>query len=154
MQETSISSSSQLEYSLRAYTDQDLPFIFNSFLKSYRQSPLNLCIPNKVYYEEYHRVLEKILSNQTTGVVIACSESDPGEIFGWLMASITENGPTLIFVYVKQAYRHLGIATNLFKYAFPQYPNNLSYCFHTTTGALWLVHVYGQPVAFMPLKGH
>ena len=53
---------------LREAQDQDVPFITNSWLKSYRHGgAMTKHVPNDIYYAQHHSVLERILPR---GVVV------------------------------------------------------------------------------------
>lgn len=102
---------SKLQIRLRTANEEDIPFIFNSWLKSFRNSNFAKSITSTVYFTEHHKVIRKIL--ETNQVIIACNEEDPGQIYGWICAGKTDGIFTLNYIYVKQPFRNFGIGKQL-----------------------------------------
>lgn len=96
---------------LRFATPEDVDFIFNSWLKSYRNSPHATCISNPIYFSEQHRLIEALLKR--SNVVVATPEDDPLSILGWICAGRVDGIFALHYVYVKHVFRGLGIADML-----------------------------------------
>jgi hypothetical protein len=63
----------------------------------------------RVYADGYRRILSGILSRDTTNVFVACLTEDDDVIVGY---SVIENN-RLHWVFVKQAWRKIGIANSL-----------------------------------------
>lgn len=96
----------------RADPKSDIPFVTNSWLKSYRDAFAVAGIPNRLYYYYHHKVLEHLLPRSV--VVVACSEDDSDQILGWIAAEMLENQVLVIhYCYVKSTFRGLGIASML-----------------------------------------
>lgn len=97
---------------LRPPNEGDVGFIFNSWLKSYRDAPFVSGIPNTIYYREMHLAIEKVLAR--ANVVIACDPGEPELIFGWGVGEGAKDGTLLLhYLYVKHALRKFGIAKSL-----------------------------------------
>jgi len=96
---------------IRPASEADVDFIFNSWLKCGRQSQSVKSIQNEIYYYHQHKVIEGLL--KTCTVLIACSAEDTLQIYGYLVCGKVENIDVIHFIYVKQAYRKLGIANLL-----------------------------------------
>ena len=96
---------------LRTLIDDDLPFLFSSWLKSYRSSHFAEKITNTIYFEDHHKVIERIIKNSK--VLIACNPADPSQLYGYSVA--TEEGGVLVlhFLYVKHTFRNMGIGKTL-----------------------------------------
>ena len=96
---------------LRTLIDDDLPFLFSSWLKSYRSSHFAEKITNTIYFEDHHKVIERIIKNSK--VLIACNPADPSQLYGYSVA--TEEGGVLVlhFLYVKHTFRNMGIGNTL-----------------------------------------
>jgi hypothetical protein len=88
----------------------DLPFIMNSWLRSWRDSDFAKLMKNEVFYENYEPFIKGIL--QRANVLVACSVDDPDQIFGYI---VYENPQIVHYVYVKTVYKKLGLAKSLFK---------------------------------------
>lgn len=93
---------------VRPANEEDVPFIFNSWLKSYRNSFFARDIHSTVYYSEHHKVLEKIIKNNS--VLVACNPEESNQIYGYIISGKVQNVIVVHYVYVKQPYRNLGIA--------------------------------------------
>ena len=97
-------------FKIRLYIPQDIYFIFNSWLKSYRHSLFANKISDKDYYKYQHFLIEEILARPTTQVIVACDKLDENVLFGYL---VTEKSPieereVLHYAFVKQSFQHLG----------------------------------------------
>ena len=87
---------------LRTANDEDLPFIFNSWLKSYRNSHFAEKITNTIYFSDHHKVVENILKDSVT--MIACNADDPTQMYGYAVGSQTDGIFVLHFIYVKHTF--------------------------------------------------
>lgn len=68
-------------------------------------------IDKSVFMENYHRVIDFLLAKDTTEVRVACLKEDPEVILGYSIISPASN--LAHFVFVKKAWRGIGIATML-----------------------------------------
>ena len=102
---------------LRGVEAGDLPFIYNSWLKSYRDSPAVRSVPNSIYFAEHHNNLEGILSSALTEVWVACDAEDESNIRGYVVVEHEGDCEVVHWVYVKQPYRQSGVARALLKCA-------------------------------------
>jgi hypothetical protein len=103
---------------IRPVSDDDVSFIYQSWLKQYRErSRFASPIHPKIYYDRHHKVVERIIAMPATQVLICTPKESPETILGYLV--FTRNGlaPIIHFVYVKSTFRRLGIASALFKKA-------------------------------------
>lgn len=96
---------------MRAATEADVGFIFNSWLKSYRSSLFAKHISSSVYFSGHHKFLEALIPNAE--IKIACNDQDPTQIYGYICAQYIEGILVVHYVYVKQDYRNLGIGKML-----------------------------------------
>lgn len=97
-----------LPASLRRASEDDIGFIFNSWLKSYRNSLFAKTISNTIYFSEHHKIIEKLA--KTSEIIIACNPDDPNQIYGYACAEKIDGIFTLHYIYVKQPFRRLGLA--------------------------------------------
>lgn len=116
---------------LRGIQEDDLHFIFSSWLKSYRSSNFAKNITNTIYFDQQHKLIEHLLSSSQ--VVIACRKEDPKEIFGYIVASKIGNVFAVHYVYVKHLFRHLGIGKLLLNSLNPQDAQAMCYTHDTPT---------------------
>ncbi len=98
---------------LRPAESGDISFIFNSFLKSYRDGEAVRSVPNTVYYAEQHKVIEKILQRPQILVSVACCPEDHSEIYGFVICEYRDNTAIIHWCYVKFALRGFGVAKSL-----------------------------------------
>ena len=96
---------------LRPMIEDDLPFLFNSWLKSYRFSHFGEKITTTIYFEDHHKVIDKILKNNQ--VIMACSPEDSSQLFGYIVAGREDDILVLHFIYVKHTFRNMGIGKTL-----------------------------------------
>lgn len=94
---------------IRAATEADVPFIFNSWLKSYRNSLKT--VSNAVYFNGHHKVIEALLATST--VSVACDTSDNTQLFGYLVHEEVDGVVIVHYAYVKHPFRKLGILKQL-----------------------------------------
>lgn len=104
----------QIPILIRKAIDVDVPFIFNSWLRSYKESYFAKGIAGSIYYTEHHKLIEQLLKSCT--VYIACDNSDSSSIFGYICAEEIDGIFVTHFIYVKETYRKLGVATMLVKH--------------------------------------
>ena len=95
----------------------DIPFIYATWLNSYRNDSLiGLSVRKSVFFENYRSVLDHLLAKDSTKVYVACAPNDPSVIFGYIVAEPEAN--VLHYAFTKEAFRGFGIAKVLFKHAF------------------------------------
>jgi GNAT superfamily N-acetyltransferase len=96
---------------LRKAVPEDAPFIFNSWLKSFRKSPLARNICSTVYFSEHHKVIERLL--RSCDVTLACNPDDPTQLYGYAVMENKDGVDVFHYIYVKHTFRRLGIAKTL-----------------------------------------
>ena len=114
---------------IRKAIDDDLPFIFNSWLKSYRFSHFGEKITNTIYFEDQHKVIDKIL--KTSEVYVACNIEDPSQLYGYIAVGEEEGVFVLHFIYVKHTFRNMGIGKTLLDAVGHDSSNASVYTHHT-----------------------
>lgn len=106
-------SQKKLPIKIRPATDQDVAFILNSWLKSYREhGPIAQHVSNTIYFASHHKILQKVIKRATT--LVAVNENDDSQIYGYAVGERIEGHFVIHFVYVKQGFRKMGIATSLY----------------------------------------
>lgn len=101
------------EILIRPVEKSDLPFIYNSWLKSYKISLINRYMDDTQYFAYHHDVFEYILNKSTCKCMIAASPSDPQQILGYIVAEHWSAVVLMHWVYVKEAARNVGVARQL-----------------------------------------
>ena len=126
---------------LRKATQEDVGFIFNAWLKSYKTSLFAKNVTNTIYFAEHHKVIERLLKNHET--IIACNDEDPSQIYGFINAGKVEGIFCLNYIYIKQAFRNLSIGKTLLN-AFEHDPTIASVYTHHTRMAERLAAKYNM----------
>jgi GNAT superfamily N-acetyltransferase len=102
----------QEQVRIRPMEPMDARFIVGSWLDSYRKgdraSAWAARIPGPVYYPHQREVIGRCLERST--IRVACHVEDEGQILGWAAVERTRSAAILHYVYVKQVFRHLGVA--------------------------------------------
>lgn len=101
----------EAQFVMRPGHADDRAFVFSSWLKSYRDSmPL---VWNGTYYAGQHSLIERLLDDAQTQVVVASPIDDDLTILGWAVRSKPSTLRALHYVYVKEAFRRMGIGASL-----------------------------------------
>lgn len=101
----------QLPVLMRPMADMDKAFVFNSWLKSFRNGTFCNNVDNSIYYTNQHTVIDKLLEKCT--VSVCCNSEDPKIIYGYIVYEFIQGQFVLHYVYVKNIYRRLGLAKKL-----------------------------------------
>ena len=105
--------SNALPVEIRSLIDSDIPFIFNSWLKAYRNSPAACKVNQNIYFSEHHKLVERLLNEATTLVMSAAG--DPATVYGYINFQEVQGVFVLHFAYVKHDFRTLGLFKELMK---------------------------------------
>lgn len=101
------------EVNIRPIEEDDYAFVYSTWLRSYRfNSVFTRKLTNKVYYEWHHKAIERIFGRGGF-CIIACDTSDKNVVFGYIVGERTSSGDIIHFIYVKKAFRKLGIMAKL-----------------------------------------
>ncbi len=93
---------------LRELEKDDESFIYSSWLRSYRSSPISTHMINDIYFDNHKKIIEELLSK--ANVIIACNPEDPSQIYGFICYEDT----TVHYLYVKYPFRKMGLGRYLF----------------------------------------
>lgn len=97
---------------IRGPQADDVNFIYASWLRGlYYGNTFFGEIPKDIFMSKYHKALEGILLRAT--VRVACLKEDPEVILGYSVSRTTEAGETLDWLFVKSAWRRIGIGKSL-----------------------------------------
>ena len=100
------------QIAVRQGVTADVPFIFSSWLKSYRaNSPFARSVSERIYFDREHAIIERILARGRT--LVAHVEGDPDTILGYLVAEQFAIPAVAHWLYVKGPWRRAGIASKL-----------------------------------------
>lgn len=99
------------ELLIRRARRSDIPFLTNSWLKSYRDAFAVKGVPNSLYYHWHHKILDKIIPRAFN--LVLCSAADENSIIGWVCAERMDTALVVHYVYVKQWARKHGFARKM-----------------------------------------
>ena len=119
----------QLPIKIRPANEEDVAFIFNSWLKSFRSSPFARVLSNEIYFAGHHKLIEKVLRRSQVSVV--CNVDDSSQIFGYSVTERITGVLVIHYIYVKDSYRNMGIANTLLQNAGHDKRNFSCYTHHT-----------------------
>lgn len=96
-------------YEIRNGNEGDLPFVFSSWLESYKDSKLARAVRTTTYLQRHHELVERLLERPDVRLRVAHPVGDPVVILGWAVVE----GSTLHYVLVKHQFRGHGLARSL-----------------------------------------
>jgi predicted GNAT family acetyltransferase len=99
---------------IRLMRDEDRPFIFKSMLNTLMARGYGFeKIERQVFFENYVKVVEKILNRASS--LVAVSSMDDDLIYGFMLYHFSEKTkPCIHFQYVKDTFRKMGIGKKMF----------------------------------------
>lgn len=101
------------QWLFRSATPNDIPFIYSSWLKSYKHDSLfGKSIRSSTFFNNYKEVLDNLLSN--SDILICYFPEDKNVILGYMVYSSN----ILHYSFVKQAFRRYGIARSMYNHLF------------------------------------
>ncbi len=117
---------------LRQTTTTDLPFIYSTWLNSYRRSPFGLSLSTTNYFQTQTNIIDNILL--TAKLTLATLEEDPDTICGFICHDISPNNKTIIhYIYTKLLFRNDGVAKQLYNSISPTNPTIITHNNHTSS---------------------
>lgn len=96
----------------------DHRFIVSSWVTSYRDADTSGFIQVEDWHALMYPQIEKALARPDVVATVAYETSDPdrgADLYGFIVADVTERPALVYYLYVKQAYRRSGIARGLFE---------------------------------------
>lgn len=107
-------SDNSLPWQIRKAMPADIPFIYSSWLKSFKYgSTLGKSMRKGIFFEQYREVIDLILSDSQ--VVIACLKDSPEVILSYLVyESYSMNSNYIIhYAFTKESFRNMKIVNSL-----------------------------------------
>lgn len=119
------------EIEIRVAKLEDIPFIYSTWLRSYRHaSQFARKITTNVFYEMHHKVIDRFIERGGE-VYIAHPAGEPDVILGYLCMDTVQ--PVAQYIYVKKPFRKMGIARALIK------DKDIKLFTHWTADTDWIV---------------
>lgn len=86
---------------LRPVNASDLNFIFDTWMKTWRESKWAGTIPNHLFYDTQRKLIEDLLIRGAR-IVVAHEEHDHSRILGWACGETKEGKTVLHYVYTRR----------------------------------------------------
>lgn len=98
-------------WTIRNASGEDLSFIYSTWGRSYRyDSPVGRACRNSIFFKEYNRIIDYILSQPDVKILAAVKTDEPHVIFGYAVAQ----PGVLHYMFVKEAFFLNGIGSSLY----------------------------------------
>ncbi len=134
---------------IRQGKEEDLPFIYSTWLRNYKHSSdFAKEIAPAVYYKFHQAAIERIIKRGAL-VLMAVDNEAPDVIWGWAVVEKTPEADIVHYLYVKKAFRGLGVGTELLQMAQVN-PTKLAYSHITTAGKKFLEGVAKSNALYIP----
>jgi GNAT superfamily N-acetyltransferase len=102
-----------MKISYRDATPQDIPFVMDSWLNSWKKCPWAGVIRNNHYYAQTRGTIEDLIG-RGAAIEVACRDDAPEHILGWICRETTSSGEAVVhYLYVKEPYLPFGIGAAL-----------------------------------------
>ena len=108
----------------------DSGFIYSTWLKSYRQTQFAYNMSNDTFFHHHKQIIEKTLSNPNTEVTLVCDQADHDHIYGYSVVEKYGKANIIHYVYMKHAYRKLGLTKDLLQTQIPNFVTDLTFVTH------------------------
>lgn len=104
-----------LPIAFREIENQDISFVFNSWMTSYRQSKNLVSVAQPFYFNGQHKLIEKILS-KAKGLLLV-DKDNPSQIYSYLVYEFIDGIFVMHYAYTKQTFRKLGLLRRMLEKA-------------------------------------
>lgn len=99
------------EYEIRVMDEGDQGFVYNTWMKqTFDTIPYKFML-NEDFRKEHSKVVNRHMRRGTN--LVACDVQDPSVIFGYVISEELEDFVCIDFIYVKTAFRGMGICKHL-----------------------------------------
>jgi hypothetical protein len=95
---------------IRRAEDSDISFVYNSWLKNYKESPDNKIFGSSYYLFQKH-LIRDILDRAS--ILLVCDEKDSWHIYSYIVYEIVGDIFIIHWVYTKGPFREFGFARSL-----------------------------------------
>ena len=99
---------------IRLGNESDKNFILATMLRGlYYGNTWFGMIPKNIFMQCYHTILERLIAHPDAKVTVACLKDDPEVVLGYSISRTTQGVTILDYMFVKSAWRRIGIAKSL-----------------------------------------
>lgn len=121
---------------IRPARTEDINFVFDSWLKSWRKSRYAGVVPNHLYYATYRATIESLVARGAM-LTIACHPVNTDHILGWICTEQTLDGYAVVhYLYVKDPFLKLGVDKELLEAVTGITPGFYTFCYTQVKDAL------------------
>lgn len=125
------------EIIIREGTENDLPFFYNSFLHHYKHGSAHTKFIHDInYYNELHYIISRCLERKGNVLKFVALKNDPDVVLGYIWAN--KEVETIYYVYIKKAFREMGIGRMLLEAVFPIKPEQVFFPFMTYSAQVFM----------------
>ena len=89
---------------------QDDGFIYNAWLKSYKDSSCGKTIVSDIFYSNHKEIVRKLIEDPNVSIVLAVNPDNTSQIYGFAAVETTPSVSTVHYVYTKYSFIQLGLA--------------------------------------------
>jgi len=114
----------------RPMEPKDSSFIYSTWLKSYRQMPYAHNMSNDTFFYHHKQLIEKVLSKPNTTITMICESTDPDHLYGYSVVESYGAAHIIHYVYMKHAYRKMGLTKDLLLTQIPLLGQKLTFVTH------------------------
>lgn len=93
---------------VRAHNEDDIGYVFDTYLNTWRHSNFAGTIRNNLFYDAQRQTLEDLIARGAK-ILVACDDRTPGVIQGWACYELKEELPILHYIYERPGYRTLNL---------------------------------------------
>lgn len=107
---------SDAAYIFRPYVKDDIHFIQNSWANSYfKGASYNIYLSAEEFNASHRPIREAFFIQPNATAIICAAKEDPSLVIGWIALEKPPKADAIIvhYIYVKQAFKDMGIATEL-----------------------------------------
>lgn len=123
--------SSDLPIAFRAYRESDLPFVFDTWIRSFEhQNDLAGPYTAKQVRAAIRGTIEDLLASGAS-VTVACAKDDPDLIVGYIAFETKHEFPVIHYCYVKEGAREAGLGRALIDIACQGHADRARFTFKT-----------------------
>lgn len=119
------------DFAVRPACDKDYPFILQSWVRTYTKDRRWGPLSPRAVARAVHGSILGLLTSDGIEVRVATNPENPWFIFGYVVSDTKYEHPVIHWVYVKELYRRMGIATDLVRLACGEKPGQVHYTFGT-----------------------
>jgi hypothetical protein len=117
-----------LPYILRLPTEDDKPFVYDTFLKIFRQVEPNNFRHHTEYFDTQRAIIDTLF--EKSQILLACSPEDPNYLYGYIIFDMVKKFLKLHWLHIKDPFRGNGMALDILKTVYPSTLHDIIVCSH------------------------